>query len=264
MRMRAPFTPATAGRTVGFSVRVDMISPLGSFERAAGNRLLADDLEAEAFEAHDALLAVGQQDHFLHAEIDQDLGADAVVAQLAARHLDVLAGATALLGQHDRLRLADQDDDAAALLRYLLHRGLDLAATSVIALAEGIGEDVDGVHAHQDRAARCRVALHQRDVLGHRHLVQVHDAAELAAVGAVERVLAETAHDRVVAAAIGDQVGDGADLETVALGEGDEVVAARHRAVVVHDLADHAGGREAEIGSTRLNSSHITISYAVF
>ena len=31
----------------------------------------------------------------------------------------------------------------------------------------------------------------------------------------------------------------------MALGEGDEVVAARHRAVVVHDLADHSRGREA-------------------
>src|SRR5476649_937935 len=96
MRMRAPFTPATAGRTVGFSVRVDM-DLLG---RPAGDGLLADDLEPEAFEADDALLAVRQQDHFLHAEVDQDLGADAVVAQLAARHLDVLAGTTALLGQH--------------------------------------------------------------------------------------------------------------------------------------------------------------------
>src|SRR5471032_1623102 len=105
MRMRAPFTPATAGRTVGFSVRVDMISPLGSFGRAAGNRLLADDLESEAFEADNALLAVRQQDHFLHTEVDQDLGTDAVVAQLAARHLDILAGAPALLGQHDGRRL---------------------------------------------------------------------------------------------------------------------------------------------------------------
>src|SRR5882757_2267535 len=147
MRMRAPFTPATAGLTVGFSVRVDM-ALLG---RSAGNRLLAGDLEAEAFEADDALLAVGQQDHFLHAEIDQDLGADAVVAQLAARHLDVLAGAAALLRQHDRHRLADQHDHATAFLGDLLHAGLDLPTAPMATLAERIGEDVDGVHAHHDR-----------------------------------------------------------------------------------------------------------------
>src|SRR4030088_1649593 len=82
----------------------------------AGDRLLADDLEAEALQADHALLAVGQQHHFLHADVDQDLGADAVVAQFAAGRLDALAGAAALLGQHDGDRLADQHDDAAAFL----------------------------------------------------------------------------------------------------------------------------------------------------
>ena len=120
------------------------------------------------------------------AEIDQDLGADAVVAQLAARGRDRLAGAAALLGQHDGQRLADQHDDAAALLGDLAHRRLDLAAAAGVALAERVGEDVDGVHAHHDRAARRRVALHQRDVLRHRHLVDVDDAAEVAAVDAGE------------------------------------------------------------------------------
>jgi hypothetical protein len=47
------------------------------------------------------------------------------------------------------------------------------------------------------------------------------------------------------AAAIGDQVGDGADLQAVQLGEGDQIGHPRHRAVVVHDLADHAGGGQA-------------------
>ena len=130
-----------------------------------------------------------------------------------------LAGAAALLGQHDGERLADQHDDAAAFLGDLAHRGLDLAAAAGVALAQRIGEDVDGVHAHHDRAARRRIALHQRDVLRHRHLVDVDDAAEVAAVDAVERGLAQPLDDRIVAPAIGDQVGDGADLEAVALGE---------------------------------------------
>src|SRR5215467_2987338 len=100
--MRAPLTPATAGRAVGVSVRVDM----------SGNRFLADDLQAEALEAHDALLGVGQEHHFLDPEIDQDLGADAIVAKLAARWPDALAAAPALLTQHDRRRFADQHQDA--------------------------------------------------------------------------------------------------------------------------------------------------------
>ena len=43
----------------------------------------------------------------------------------------------------------------------------------------------------------------------------------------------------VVAQAIGDQVGNGGDLDAMALGECDEVGQPRHGAVIVHDLADH-------------------------
>ena len=112
--------------------------------RAAGNRLLADDLEAEAFEADDALLAVGQQDHFLHAEVDQDLGADAVVAQLAAGRLDLLAGAAALLGQHDGERLADQHDRRRGLPSAISRIEASISPPRpVVALAERVGEDVD-------------------------------------------------------------------------------------------------------------------------
>src|SRR5216683_8150476 len=103
--MRAPFTPSTAGRAVGVSVRVDILALQRSASGAARHRLLADDLEAEALQSNHALLAVGKQHHFLDAEIDQDLGADAVVAQLAAGRLDALAGATALLAQHHGRRL---------------------------------------------------------------------------------------------------------------------------------------------------------------
>src|SRR5690348_4959830 len=147
--MRAPFTPSTAGRAVGFSVRVDIVP--SALRRAAGHRLLADDLEAEALDADDALLAVGQQHHLLDPEIDQDLGADAVVAQLDARRGDRLTGAAALLGQHHGEWLADQHDDAAALLGDVAHRGLDLTAPTTAPLPQRIGEQVDGMHAHGDR-----------------------------------------------------------------------------------------------------------------
>src|SRR3546814_10456386 len=50
----------------------------------------------------------------------------------------------------------------------------------------------------------------------------------------------------VVAAAIGDQVADRPDLQIVKLREGDQIVHPRHGAVVLHDLADHAG--RVEIG----------------
>ncbi len=46
-----------------------------------------------------------------------------------------------------------------------------------------------------------------------------------------------------------DQVGDGAELQRVPLREGDEIGQPRHRAVIVHDLADHT--RRVEPGEAR-------------
>ena len=40
---------------------------------------------------------------------------------------------------------------------------------------------------------------------------------------------------------VGDEVGDGADLQAVMLGEGHEIGQPGHGPVLVHDLADHAG-----------------------
>ena len=60
------------------------------------DRALLDDLEAIAVEADDRALGIGEQDHPADAEVEQDLGTDAVVAQprLLARPAE--AGADAL------------------------------------------------------------------------------------------------------------------------------------------------------------------------
>jgi hypothetical protein len=67
----------------------------------------------------------------------------------------------------------------------------------------------------------------------------------VAAPAANEIRFRATLDQMVVAAAIGDQVADRADLEAVALGKGDQVVESRHGPVILHDLADHAGRIEA-------------------
>ena len=72
-------------------------------------------------------------------------------------------------------------------------------------------------------------------------VVDVDDHAELAAVVAVETVSSVRSMIVSVRAAIGDQVGDRADLQAVQLGERHQVRQPGHGAVVVHDLADHAG-----------------------
>src|SRR3546814_17598657 len=68
--------------------------------------------------------------------------------------------------------------------------------------------------------------------------------APVAAIIRFERLVGDAFDQPVAAVAIGDQVGDRPDLQPVAPREGDEVVEPRHRAVVVHDLADHARGVE--------------------
>jgi len=74
--------------------------------------------------------------------------------------------------------------------------------------------------------------------------VAERDAAELA-VRRAQRPFTDALDQRFVAAAVLDQVRDGADLQAVLLGEHLQVRQAGHGAVVVHDLADHRGRRQA-------------------
>ncbi len=58
----------------------------------------------------------------------------------------------------------------------------------------------------------------------------------------LSKVVSDHAIDEVIVfAAIGDEIGDRADLEAMELREFHEVRHPRHGAVIVHDLADHAG-----------------------
>ena len=98
--------------------------------------------------------------------------------------------------------------------------------------------------ADQHRLRPRHIALDQGDVLGRFHRVDVGDHPEPAAVGAVDFSLQHPLDDGVVAAAVGNKVGDGGDLEPVQLGKGDEIGGPRHRAVVLHDLAHHPCGVE--------------------
>jgi len=65
------------------------------------------------------------------------------------------------------------------------------------------------------------------------------------ALGGVQAAPARARDQALMAAAVFDQVGDGADLEPVLGGKQLQVRQARHRAVVLHDLADHRRGRQA-------------------
>ena len=165
------------------------------------------------------------------------------------------------VGHRLGLRIADQHDHAAALRVDHAHRLLDQRAGRALgADAEQVGQRIDGVHAHQHRAGGGQVALDQRQVLDRLRLGLVDMQLEGAAVGRLDAAAGDPGDDAVVLQAVADQVLDGADLEAVPLGEGDEVRHARHGAVVVHDLADDAG--RVETGQPRQVDARLRVAGA--
>ena len=86
--------------------------------------------------------------------------------------------------------------------------------------------------------------------LDHRHVVFVVDQGAVADRGEVAELGRQRGGDDpldqlLLAPPVGDQVGDRDHLQAVALAVGNQVRNARHRAVVVHDLADDAGRSQA-------------------
>ena len=140
-----------------------------------------------------------------------------------------------------RLGLADEDHHAPALFGDYFHGPVEFLGLVGAAAPQNVVEDIEGVHARQDRAGSGEVSLHQGHVLGVGGFVGEDDHAELAAVEAVQGGFQDTLDNAVVAQPVGDEVGDGGDLDAMELGEFDQVRHAGHGPVLVHDLADHAG-----------------------
>ena len=87
---------------------------------------------------------------------------------------------------------------------------------------------------------RAHLAHDQRNVVVLVDDAPVRDGGELAVCGRHLR-LGDPLDHLLVAAAVGDDVGDGDDVDAVLLGEVLQLRHPCHRAVVVHDLADDAG-----------------------
>ena len=98
--------------------------------------------------------------------------------------------------------------------------------------------------AHEHVLRPVDVALDERDVVLARQHLLVGDGLEDAVRGG-EPDGGDALDELLVAAAVLDQVGDRDHLEAVELAVADQVLDPRHRAVLVHDLADDAGRREA-------------------
>ena len=139
-----------------------------------------------------------------------------------------------------RFLVAQHHDHAVAGVDDALHRRAQRPGPRHAVQAEQIAQRVGEVHAHQRRFRSVEPAVRERQMHLEAHVVLVGVQAELAELG-LHALLGDALHRALGAQPMADQVGDGADLEPVAPRELLQLRAARHAAVVVHHLAQHAG-----------------------
>src|SRR5262245_23028787 len=210
------------------------------------------DVQPVALEADDLLRVVREELEILHAQVDQNLSADAVIAQIGVESegrvgLDrVLALVLQLVGAH----LVQQPDPAPFLPHVHEHAaalGLDpgqrlveLKPAVAAAGAEHVSRQTLGVYAHEHRRFTGDRAHHQRQ----RHAAVdrrvVGDRRELTVVGRQFRGR-NPAHQLFLVNPVLDEVPDRNHLEPVRGRELGQLRHARHAAVVVEDLTDDAG-----------------------
>ncbi len=99
---------------------------------------------------------------------------------------------------------------------------MQLPGLAAVAVAQRVVEHVQRMHAHQHRLLGRDIAYHQGDMFGIGGGVDIDHHPPIAAPGRFEIGLDRARHQLVVAAAIGDQIGDGAELQSVMLREGDQ------------------------------------------
>ena len=177
-------------------------------------------------------------------EVDEDLRADAVVAQVGGQaELEVgVDGVEPLLLELVGLELVEQADAAPLLGEVEQHalalaldhrqRRLELLAAVAAQRVEDVAGQALGVHADEHVVLARDVALDQRDVVLVVDQRAVADRGEVAEVGRQPGV-DDALDELVVAAPVGDQVGDRDHLQPVLVAVGGEVGDARHRAVLV-------------------------------
>ena len=128
---------------------------------------------------------------------------------------------------------------------------------------EHVADHAAGVHAHErgvELVGARHVAVHTREVLPAAALEHLHGPR----LSARQRERAGgLLHDELlVLEPVLDQIGDREDAQTVLLREADEIGHARHRSVVVHDLADHARRVEPGLGISGFTKTKSQLFFA--
>ncbi len=259
-------TISSAGRVVGlFAGLLQLVAELELLGAQVGQVLVvrghqqrhaADDAQVVALELDELRRVVAHEPQRGDAQVGQDLGADVVRARVDGQaELEVgLHGVAALILQTVRVHLARQphaaplvatqvDHHAAAFGGHPTKRGFELRAAIAAQRAEDVAGRALRVHAHQHVRGATHVAHHQRGVLG-AGVVAV-DARREHTVPCGQARLGDRGDQPLAAAAVRDQVGDADEGQAVAAREGVQLGRARHAAVVVDQLAQHARRRQA-------------------
>src|SRR5262245_4059208 len=235
---------------------------------------LANDAQAKGLKTHVARRrGIRQQHHVAYTEVPQNLRADADLdaAAFRIRMLALLAfGVLCDRTRHTlRSQIPNEDDDTSALACDLGHGLLDQSPTRALAAADAqqIGQHIYRMYAHQHGTGGAKIAFDKSQVLDGLYGRFVDVEIEGATEQAIDGGFSDLAHDAIMAQPIADQIFDGADLQAVALGEGDQIGHACHGAVVVHNLADDAGRKQAsqagEIdGGLRVAGAHEHATFA--
>jgi hypothetical protein len=218
---------------------------------------LLDDFEVMAFESDDFSGVVGHEADFADAEVGDDLGADAVVAEVHGEAefkvgfdgietllLEFVGFDFAVEADATTFVAAHVDDDAGSFLFDALHGGVELAAAVAAAGGEDVASEALAVDAHEGGGVGLDLAFDEGDVVGAVENAAIKVEAEAAVIGGHVDFL-HFLDESFAAPAVGNEVGDAAHAEAVLLGEGAEVIEAGHGAVGIHDFDEDAGGGEA-------------------
>ena len=226
--------------------------------RFATNRHLFHHLEAVPFESDNFLRIVRQKTELADAKIEQDLGAETVIAQIAwvskpgiclhrvETFLLQFVGVNFCCQPDPTAFLSHVNQNAAAFLLDLLQRRVELVSAIAPARAENVSGETLAVDAHQRRFVLVDLAFYQREMMLAIELRAVEVQIEIAIIGRHFYDLFQF-YQFFADAAVCDQALDGANAEAMLLAELHQLRQSSHRAIVVQNLAKH---------SSRLQRSH--------
>lgn len=225
---------------------------------------LFDDAEAVAFESDDFFRIVGEQTNFFQAEVGEDLGTHAVVAQVCgeAEFFVGLDGVEPCFLELVGVDFCGQTDAAAFLTEVkehttffadALHGGSELLAAITAFGEKNVTREAFRMNADEGGFFWVDFTHDHGEVVGALGIDLIEVATEISVFGGHVHDFIR-AHEFLGAATVLDQLRDGAGLEAMFFLVGTEFAHAGHGAVIVHDLADDTcGGKSGE--SSKIDGS---------